>query len=91
MNRKWILASKLRKQKQKEHVIYKSCHKEFMLTNMTLENWKLITDNYSQFTVLKLFLSNICIIHVQKVQNGENVSLTRVTLNDKNIQTLETF
>ena len=35
-----------------------------MLTNITLENWKLIIDNYSQFScVLKLLLSNICIIH----------------------------
>ena len=34
-----------------------------MLTHRTLKNWKLITDNYSQFScVLKLLLSNICII-----------------------------
>ena len=61
MNRKWIIASKSTIKKKLKN---KSCHKEFMLTNITLENWKLITDNHSQFSwVLKLLLSNICIIH----------------------------
>ena len=91
MNRRWITASKLKKkqkEKKKKTIIYKSCHKEFILTNITLENWKFITDNYSQLScVLKLLLSNICIIRSTESTKWRKCVLTIVALNDKNIQT----